>query len=157
MSREDKKIFTSLQHSRATILKLKDARDTKRKHWVDDFIEQVSKPPIETKQNIAPFEQAVARASDALSLGNNRKFTTAIDFLRNEIFAAGTELFNQRYYNKLLNVVLSIFQGTLASAFHTYERQQYLKDAIDTEYIAKSAKIIDEARMIEFMEDEYNE
>jgi len=153
-NKDDKKIFASIQHSRATLLKLKDVKDTKRKTWLDNFFDEVTKDPAEIEEDIAPFEKAVAKASDTLSLGNNVKFTTAIAFMRKEIFVVGTDAFNKQYYYEVLAQVLEIVQEVLAMALHTFEVGQYLRDAIDTQYIAKSAQILEEQRLTEFLEDD---
>jgi len=155
VSKEDKKVFASIQHSRATLLRLMDVKDKKRKNWADIFIDELTRKPAVIKKNISAFEKAVAKASDTLSLGENVKFTTAIKLLRREIFASGTDAFNELYYLKLLDVVLGIFQEVLAVALHDFEQGQLLQERLNTLYLAKSAQILEEARLTEFAEDEY--
>lgn len=154
VSKEDKKIFASIQHSRATILKLMDVKQGRRRGWMDEFFDQVTKEPIKIKSELAVFEKAVAKTSDTLALGHNVKFTKAIELLRQEIFASDTDAFNKKYYEEALLQVLAIVQEVLAIALHAYEVNQNLQDTINTRYLAKSAQILEEARLTEWMEDE---
>ena len=150
--KENKAILASMQASRAALGRLHQIRDDKKKAWIDEFVDQITKEPQAIKTELAPFEKAVARASDALALGKNLRFTTAIKYLRKEIFAHGTDAWNAKYYEELLLVVLEIFQDELAWALHIYEEKQDLKDWLDNMHVARTTNILEEARVTDFFE-----
>lgn len=154
VSKEDKKVFASIQHSRATILKLMDVKGKRRMEWLTKFFEEVTKKPQEIKDKLKDFEDAVARVSDTLSLGRNTLFTSAISVLRLEILSSNSDTFNEKYYNAVLNQVLSIVQEVYAVALHAFETNQELQEQVNTRYLAKAAQILEEARLTEYMEDE---
>lgn len=135
------------------MLQVYDVRDKRELDWIDQFLTEVTKDPQVIKVKKDDFEKAVARTIKALKLGRNLKFAAAISTLRQEIYAYGSDAWNQRYYESLLLTVLEIFDMELAWAVHLYGRKQDLREWVDTRYVARSSGILEEARITEFMED----
>lgn len=153
-NKSDKAVFASLQHSRATILKLKEVSDRREKGWIDEFLDVVSKKPEVLVESLADFEKAVAKASDAIALANNVRFMEAIADFRDDLLDYGTDNFNLKHYKEILKIVLRLFDRELAFAQARYKEQKYLSEIVDIKYVAKAAQILEEARITEFMEEE---